>query len=89
MGLGYVDIDLFSGGSKWVCIYYVYLEEDVGKFLYEDFYGMIGVDLNCVGILLIEVVIELDMNSVEEVVVFVKKLYSLVILFGICDGDMF
>lgn len=39
--------------------------------------------------LLIEIVFELDMSGVEDVVVFVCKLYFIVILLGICDGDMF
>lgn len=74
--------------EKMVNLICVYFEEDVGKLLYEDFVGMIGIDLNCVGMLLFEIVIELEMCSVVEVVVYVKVLYGFVVWFGICDGNM-
>lgn len=46
VGLGQVDIMLEDGSIKCIGVIWVYLEEDVGKFLYEDFQGMIGIDLN-------------------------------------------
>lgn len=88
VGKGYFDIILEDGIIKCIGIICVYLEEDVGKSLYEDFQGMSGIDLNCVGMLLLEIVFELDICSVKEVVVYVKVIYVLVCYLGICDGNM-
>lgn len=54
----------------------LYMEEDVGKLVYggsDCFFGLIYfmVDYNCVGVLLIEIVLELDMCFGVEVVEYV------------------
>lgn len=60
---------------KYICIYYVYMEEDVGKLMYDsdDLYSYI--DLNCVGMFLFEIVIELDLCLVEEVDVLMMVMW--------------
>ena len=88
VGRGHVEIELADGSKKSIRIHHAHLEEDAGKSLHEDFHGMTGVDLNRAGTPLIEVVTEPDMTNAEEAVAFAKKLHSLVISLGICDGDM-
>lgn len=58
MSDGKLEIDI-KEGVKIVCIERVYMEEDVGKNIYEGSYFL--VDLNCVCIFLLEIVSKLDM----------------------------
>ena len=88
VGPGNVDINLSDGSTKSIRIHHAHLEEDAGKSLHEDFQGMSGIDLNRAGTPLIEIVSEPDMSNAEEAVAFAKKLHSLVIALGICDGEM-
>jgi len=88
VGAGVVEIDLDDGSTKKIRIHHAHLEEDAGKSLHEDFQGMSGIDLNRAGTPLIEIVSEPDMSNAAEAVAFAKKLHSLVISLGICDGNM-
>lgn len=90
VGAGIVDITLDDGTTKSIRIHHAHLEEDAGKSLHEgDFeQGMSGIDLNRAGTPLIEIVSEPDMSNSAEAVAFAKKLHSLVIALGICDGEM-
>ncbi|MFT5420846.1 MAG: aspartyl-tRNA(Asn)/glutamyl-tRNA(Gln) amidotransferase subunit B [Candidatus Endobugula sp.] len=88
VGPGIVEIALSDGSTKAIRIHHAHLEEDAGKSLHEDFEGMSGIDLNRAGTPLIEIVSEPDISNSEEAVAFAKKLHSLVIALGICDGEM-
>ncbi|WP_185234957.1 Asp-tRNA(Asn)/Glu-tRNA(Gln) amidotransferase subunit GatB [Teredinibacter franksiae] len=88
VGPGHMDIQLADGSEKRVRIHHAHLEEDAGKSLHEDYHGMSGIDLNRAGTPLIEVVTEPDMRTSEEAVALARKLHSLVISLGICDGEM-
>lgn len=88
VGAGIVEIPLSDGSTKAIRIHHAHLEEDAGKSLHEDFEGMSGIDLNRAGTPLIEIVSEPDISNSAEAVAFAKKLHSLVIALGICDGEM-
>jgi aspartyl-tRNA(Asn)/glutamyl-tRNA(Gln) amidotransferase subunit B len=88
VGPGLVEIQLADGRTKSIRIHHAHLEEDAGKSLHEDFHGHSGIDLNRAGTPLIEIVSEPDMSSSEEAVAFAKKLHSIVMSLGICDGKM-
>lgn len=88
VGPGNIDIELSNGTKKTIRIHHAHLEEDAGKSLHEEFQQMTGVDLNRAGTPLIEIVSEPDLSSAEEATLFAKKLHSIVISLGICDGEM-
>lgn len=85
MSDGKLEIDI-KDGVKIVCIERVYMEEDVGKNIYEG--SCFLVDLNCVCIFLLEIVSKLDMKNSEEVIVYLKKFYVIVCFIGIFDVNM-
>ncbi len=88
VGPGNRDIELSNGTKKTIRIHHAHLEEDAGKSLHEEFQQMTGVDLNRAGTPLIEIVSEPDLSSAEEATLFAKKLHSIVVSLGICDGEM-
>jgi aspartyl-tRNA(Asn)/glutamyl-tRNA(Gln) amidotransferase subunit B len=90
VGAGEMDITLADGSTKAIRIHHAHLEEDAGKSIHGgDFeQGMSGIDLNRAGTPLIEIVSEPDISNSDEAVAFAKKLHSLVIALGICDGEM-
>ncbi|WP_244073684.1 Asp-tRNA(Asn)/Glu-tRNA(Gln) amidotransferase subunit GatB [Nitrosomonas sp. PY1] len=77
-----------NGTEKSIRLTRAHLEEDAGKSLHEDFYGMTGIDLNRAGTPLLEIVSEPDMRSSIEAVAYAKTLHTLVRWIGICDGNM-
>ena len=85
---GHLDIELDDGTVKRIGITRAHLEEDAGKSLHEGFGNQTAVDLNRAGTPLLEIVSEPDMRSAKEAVAYLKKLHSLVMYLGICDGNM-
>ena len=74
--------------EKTIRLTRAHLEEDAGKSLHEDFYGMSGIDLNRAGTPLLEIVSEPDMRSSAEAVAYARTLHTLVCWIDICDGNM-
>lgn len=74
--------------TKNIRIQRAHLEEDAGKSLHEDIYGLTAVDLNRAGTPLLEIVSEPDLSTAEEAGVYLKTLHSLVMYLDICDGNM-
>ena len=87
---------LAGGVEKTVRLTRAHLEEDAGKLLHEiagnvdaaPGRGLSGVDLNRVGIPLLEIVSEPDLRSAEEAVAYARTLHALVRWIDICDGNM-
>lgn len=88
VGLGFLDIVLEDKNTKRINITRAHLEEDAGKSLHEDFYGMSGIDLNRAGTPLLEIVSEPELASAKEAVIYLKTLHALVRYLEICDGNM-
>lgn len=84
---GHLDIEI-NGETKRIGITRAHLEEDAGKSLHEEFYGLSGIDLNRAGTPLLEIVSEPDLRSAEEAVAYLKILHALVVELDICDGNM-
>lgn len=84
---GWLEIDTPSG-SKRVGITRIHLEEDAGKLIHDISSTLSYVDLNRAGVPLIEIVSEPDMNEPEEAVAYLKKLRSILMYIGVCDGNM-
>jgi aspartyl-tRNA(Asn)/glutamyl-tRNA(Gln) amidotransferase subunit B len=84
---GYLDY-FVDGELKRCDIHHSHLEEDAGKSLHGYRYGQTGIDLNRAGQPLLEIVTEPCLNSIEEVIAFLKQLHALVTYLDICDGNM-
>ncbi|HXG31582.1 MAG TPA: Asp-tRNA(Asn)/Glu-tRNA(Gln) amidotransferase subunit GatB [Thermodesulfobacteriota bacterium] len=84
---GWLEIES-NGLKKRVRIRRIHLEEDAGKLIHEDSEDWSYVDLNRAGVPLIEIVSEPDISSPEEAVSYLKKLRSILVYIGVCDGNM-
>ena len=84
---GWLEIDS-NGSKKRIGITRIHLEEDAGKLVHEDSKSMSYVDLNRAGVPLIEIVSEPDIGALDEAVAYMKKLRSILMYIGVCDGNM-
>jgi aspartyl-tRNA(Asn)/glutamyl-tRNA(Gln) amidotransferase subunit B len=84
---GWLDIGT-NGAAKKIRITRIHMEEDAGKLVHENKGGSSFVDLNRAGVPLIEIVSEPDIASAEEAVLYLKKLRSILMYIGVCDGNM-
>jgi len=74
-------------GGKKVRIRRVHLEEDAGKLVHQEG-GESSVDLNRVGVPLIEIVTEPDLKSPEQAREFMERLRQILQYVEVCSGDM-
>jgi len=88
VGKGSLTVTLEDGSEKIIGITRAHMEEDAGKSLHEDFHGLSGIDLNRAGTPLLEIVSEPEIRSAKEAVAYLKKLHSIILYLGICDGNM-
>ncbi len=83
---GELYIDFKDGNRKRIGITRAHLEEDAGKNIHEEGYSK--VDLNRAGTPLLEIVSEPDIRSIEEAILYLKKLHSIVRYLDISDANM-
>ena len=88
VGKGSLTVDLADGTSKEIGITRLHLEQDAGKSLHEHSPKYSFIDLNRSGVALMEIVSEPDMRSPEEAAAYFKKLRTILIYLGTCDGDL-
>lgn len=84
---GWLEIES-NGSKKRIGITRIHLEEDAGKLVHENSKSMSYVDLNRAGVPLIEIVSEPDISTLDEAVAYIKKLRSILMYIGVCDGNM-
>jgi aspartyl-tRNA(Asn)/glutamyl-tRNA(Gln) amidotransferase subunit B len=84
---GWLDIGA-NGAAKKIRITRIHMEEDAGKLVHENAGRSSYVDLNRAGVPLIEIVSEPDIASAEEAVLYLKKLRTILMYIGVCDGNM-
>ena len=77
-----------SKGEKVIGVTRIHMENDAGKNIHSDTENASFVDLNRVGVPLIEIVSEPDMRSPEEAVAYLKALRAILMYLEICDGNM-
>ncbi len=77
-----------NGSKKRIRIKRIHLEEDAGKLIHEHSQNWSYVDLNRAGVPLIEIVSEPDISNSEEAVTYLKKLRSILMYIGVCNGNM-
>ena len=88
VGEGEVIVERDDGSTFTVRIERLHLEQDAGKSLHDQDPNATYVDLNRSGTALMEIVSYPDMRSSEEAAAYVKKLRTILIYLGTCDGDM-
>jgi aspartyl-tRNA(Asn)/glutamyl-tRNA(Gln) amidotransferase subunit B len=88
VGEGEVIVERDDGSTFTVRIERLHLEQDAGKSLHDQDPNATYVDLNRAGTALMEIVSRPDMRSSEEAAAYVKKLRTILVYLGSCDGDM-
>ncbi len=88
VGEGEVLVERDDGSTFTVRIERLHLEQDAGKSLHDQDPNFTYVDLNRAGTALMEIVSRPDMRSSDEAAAYVKKLRTILIYLGSCDGDM-
>ncbi|MDY0116984.1 MAG: Asp-tRNA(Asn)/Glu-tRNA(Gln) amidotransferase subunit GatB [Sulfurimonadaceae bacterium] len=83
---GTLRIDFEDGGHKIIRINRAHIEADAGKNIHDG--DISKVDLNRAGTPLLEIVSEPDMSNGDEVVLYLKKLHSIVRYLDISDANM-
>ncbi|MDQ7787773.1 MAG: Asp-tRNA(Asn)/Glu-tRNA(Gln) amidotransferase subunit GatB [Thermodesulfovibrionales bacterium] len=84
---GQIEI-LVDGQAGKIGITRIHMEEDAGKNIHEGTGDFSFVDLNRAGVPLMEIVSEPDLRSPQEAVAYMKKLRTILIYLGVCDGNM-
>lgn len=88
VGKGVLTIDLADGTTRDIGITRLHLEQDAGKSLHEHSPKYSFIDLNRSGVALMEIVSEPDMRSPEEAAAYFKKLRTILLYLGTCDGNL-
>jgi len=88
VGEGEVIVERDDGSTFTVRIERLHLEQDAAKLLHDQDPNATYVDLNRAGTALMEIVSKPVMRSSEEAAAYVKKLRTILIYLGTCDGDM-
>ena len=83
---GKLKIDFEDGTHKTIRINRAHIEADAGKNIHDG--DISKVDLNRAGTPLLEIVSEPDMSNGEEVVLYLKKLHSIIRYLDIGDANM-
>jgi aspartyl-tRNA(Asn)/glutamyl-tRNA(Gln) amidotransferase subunit B len=88
VGEGVIEVEAEEGYSFSVGVERLHLEQDAGKSIHDLDPNATYVDLNRSGVALMEIVSRPDIRSPAEAAAYVKKLRSILIALGTCDGDM-
>jgi aspartyl-tRNA(Asn)/glutamyl-tRNA(Gln) amidotransferase subunit B len=88
VGEGVVEVEAEDGSFFNVGVERLHLEQDAGKLIHDLSPTESYVDLNRAGTALMEIVSKPDLRSPEEAVAYVKKIRTILIYLGTCDGDM-
>ncbi len=88
VGEGEVLVERDDGSAFTVRIERLHLEQDAGKSIHDLDPNATYVDLNRAGTALMEIVSKPDMRSSDEAVSYFKKLRTILVYLGTCDGDM-
>ena len=88
VGEGEIEAERDDGSAFTVRIERLHLEQDAGKSIHDLNPHETYVDLNRAGTALMEIVSRPDMRSSDEAAAYVKKLRTILIYLGTCDGDM-
>lgn len=85
---GYIEIRTKEGKPKIININRIHMEQDAGKSIHDQSISETFIDLNRVGVPLIEIVTNPDFCDPDEVEQFMKKLRNILRYIDVCDGDL-
>jgi aspartyl-tRNA(Asn)/glutamyl-tRNA(Gln) amidotransferase subunit B len=88
VGEGEIEVEADDGYSFLVGIERLHLEQDAGKSIHDLDPNATYVDLNRSGVALMEIVSRPDIRSPAEAAAYMRKLRSILVALGTCDGDM-
>ncbi|WP_332771738.1 Asp-tRNA(Asn)/Glu-tRNA(Gln) amidotransferase subunit GatB [Phenylobacterium sp.] len=88
VGEGVVIVEHDDGSAFNVRIERLHLEQDAGKMLHDQDPNASYLDLNRAGTALMEIVSMPDMRTSAEAAAYVKKVRTILVYLGTCDGDM-
>jgi aspartyl-tRNA(Asn)/glutamyl-tRNA(Gln) amidotransferase subunit B len=88
VGEGEIEVEADEGYAFTVGVERLHLEQDAGKSIHDLDPKATFVDLNRSGVALMEIVSRPDIRSPAEAAAYMKKLRSILIALGTCDGDM-
>ncbi|MEG1453027.1 Asp-tRNA(Asn)/Glu-tRNA(Gln) amidotransferase subunit GatB [Brevundimonas sp.] len=88
VGEGVVEVEAEDGTFFNVGIERLHLEQDAGKLIHDLSPTDSYVDLNRAGTALMEIVSRPDIRSPDQAVAYVKKIRTILMYLGTCDGDM-
>ncbi|WP_242913510.1 Asp-tRNA(Asn)/Glu-tRNA(Gln) amidotransferase subunit GatB [Brevundimonas pishanensis] len=88
VGEGVVEVEAEDGTFFNVGIERLHLEQDAGKLIHDLSPTDSYVDLNRAGTALMEIVSRPHIRSPEQAVAYVKKIRTILMYLGTCDGDM-
>ena len=88
VGEGEVIVERDDGTTFTVGIERLHLEQDAGKSLHDQDPNATFLDYNRAGTALMEIVSRPDMRSSDEAAAYVKKVRTILVYLGTCDGDM-
>jgi aspartyl-tRNA(Asn)/glutamyl-tRNA(Gln) amidotransferase subunit B len=88
VGEGEVLVEMGEGTARRVRIERIHLEQDAGKSIHDMDPALSFVDLNRVGVALMEIVSRPDIRGPEEAAAYVGKLRQIMLYLGTCDGNM-
>ncbi|MEI6439185.1 MAG: Asp-tRNA(Asn)/Glu-tRNA(Gln) amidotransferase subunit GatB [Alphaproteobacteria bacterium] len=88
VGEGEVIVERDDGTTFTVGIERLHLEQDAGKSLHDQDPNATFMDYNRAGTALMEIVSRPDMRSSDEAAAYVKKVRTILVYLGTCDGDM-
>lgn len=88
VGEGVVEVEAEDGSFFNVGIERLHLEQDAGKLIHDLSPTESFVDLNRAGTALMEIVSRPDIRTPEQAVSYVKKIRTILMYLGTCDGDM-
>ena len=88
VGEGEVIVEHDDGTTFTVGVERLHLEQDAGKSLHDQDPNATYVDLNRAGTALMEIVSKPHMRTSAEAAAYVKKLRTILVYLGTCDGDM-
>lgn len=88
VGEGEVLVETDAENAIVVRIERLHLEQDAGKSIHDLDPNATYVDLNRAGTALMEIVSKPDIRSSDEAVAYFKKLRTILVYLGTCDGDM-
>lgn len=88
VGEGTVLVEHEDGSTFTVGIERLHLEQDAGKSIHDLDPEATYLDLNRAGTALMEIVSKPDMRSAAEAAAYVKKIRTILVYLGTCDGDM-